>query len=300
MTLTHSSFHLEMDEISFEIQHLSKNSYIEKFVSSKPDIPALRLQLLNLFLQDAAVPKQLRKAYCVTAGLVQMGLDIHETITVQKESQDKAIRNRQLSILAGDYYSSKYYALLSKYNLIDGVKKIASGIKMINIAKMRLYTNVQSGEMESTDQLLNAVKEKESSLYIQFLDQASSENKRKHWNQIITEMITLFTLLEELQQNQNYIHRYQLSFHLVNHYANYNEKLEVQRLLYSELKTKMKNLYHKYGIQSKLEDIMQQIYYSLKDKVAMLENPMIMGELELMLNQYESTLQLQMNVAKEF
>ena len=45
---------------------------------------------------------------------------------------------------------------------------------------------------------------------------------------------------------------------------------------------------------------MQQIYYSLKDKVAMLENPMIMGELELMLNQYESTLQLQMNVAKEF
>ncbi len=299
MTLTHSSFRLEIDEISSEIHKLTQNLYIEKNVTTKPDVPALRIQLLNLFLHDAAVPKQLRKAYCVTAGLIQMGLDLHESITVQKEIQDKAIRNRQLSILAGDYFSSKYYALLSQYNLIDGVKKLANGIKKINIAKMRLYTNIQNEEMLYSDEILEVVKEKESSLYTQFLDETSSESRRNQWHHLITDMITLFTLLDELQQKQNYLYRNQFSFHLVNHYANYNEKLEVQNLVYSELKSKMKKLYLKYDIQGKIEDIMQHLYNSLKERVVQLDNPAIIGELQLMLDHYESTFQLQMKVAKE-
>ena len=180
MTMTHSSFRVEMDAIYQDIKSYSENMFIEKYVQI-PKIAQIRLELLNLSLYHAGVPKSIRKIYCTTSGLIQLGLDLHESISNNQEVLEKGIRRRQLSILAGDYYSSQYYSLLSKNNLTDAVKKLAQGIKNINEAKMKLYTKSNSTFFESVDQLLDLFKLRESNLYVQFIDNLKTDELRDYW-----------------------------------------------------------------------------------------------------------------------
>ncbi|OEF97293.1 hypothetical protein BHF71_03935 [Vulcanibacillus modesticaldus] len=297
MRKTHSSFNLEMEEIISEIANLSKNIYIEKYVEI-PEVSVVRIQLLNLFLYHASIPHATRKNYCITSGLVQMGLDLHESITNQKEFNEKWIRNRQLSILAGDYYSSKYYYILSKANLIDGVKKLAYGISNINIAKMKLY-NLNNGKgFNSIDQILELVKVRETSLYTQFLDEIQSVKLRSFWQYVIENTILLSYILDELQIQQ--VSKNHLSYQIVNFYTNRDEKRDILELdNLTEFNVKLHNLYHKYNIRKKIEELIQKLYDGLKIKIEELDDLVIKSELRYILNRYSNSFQL-VNFVKEF
>ncbi len=289
MTKTHSSFRFEMDDMVLEIENLSKHLFIEKYVTV-PEPAFLRLQLLNIFLYYVSVPQDLRKSYGVTAGLIQMGLDVHESVTTQKENSVNKVRGRQLSILAGDYYSSIYYFLLSKKNLIEGVKKFSKGIRNINIAKMNLYTENSGQGFDSIQQYIQLLKVRESNLYTQFLDELQSQKEKENWRTIIEDMIFLLYVAEELQANEINQHHY--SYYLINHYASKDEKEEIMTFsLSTDKQMKYKKLFHKYKIQRKIEEMMQSIYVRLNQMINDLEDPFIKTELYFILNHYTQTLQ---------
>ncbi|MFT9487955.1 MAG: heptaprenyl diphosphate synthase component 1 [Tepidibacillus sp.] len=265
MTMTHSTFRREIEEIVAEINQLSQNLFIEKYVTL-PKISIFRLELLNLFFYFASVPQYKRRSYCVTTGLVQLGLDIHETITNQKEYNDKEVRRRQLSILAGDYYSSQYYSLLSKNNLIDGVKKLAKGIRNINIAKMKLYTQNNGEGFQSMTQLVELIKVKESDLYIQFVDELNSSEHKILWKRIIEDFVLLFSLID-------FPHLF------VNHFAN-------------------KSFFQKHLIPEKIEEMLQGLYRNIEERIQSIENGMVKGELLLLLDQFSHLLQQPINMVE--
>lgn len=290
MITTHSSFQLEMDTISSEIKEYSKNIYIEEYVTA-PKISLIRLQLFNLFLYHAGVSQSSRKVYCVSSGLIQMGLDLHETITNNKELSDRGIQNRQLSVLAGDYYSSKYYFLLAKNNLTEETKKLAIAIRNINIAKMRLYTVDNGKGFDSIEQYIDLILIRDSDLYTQFINLHELEEAKSFWNSVIKDMILLFSLADEMQNKQ--INQQHIAYFFSLNSAEREEKKDLIGAQYTpEIRTKVTKLYHKYNIKRKIEDTIQNLYDNLNKKINELEDRVIQGELLDILNQFSHSFQI--------
>lgn len=282
MITTDSSYRIEMEEIFLEIRNQSKEMYINRYVDI-PEIAIIQLQLLNLFLYNASISKNLRKSYCVASGLIQIGIDLHESITNNKEIRKLKIKNRQLSILAGDYFSSIYYLLLSKVNLVGGINKLATGITEINTAKMKLYMASSGKEFKSVEEILELLKIRESSLYVQLLNESNSYENKEKWKFLIENIILLNFMSNELQSEK--IDTNTLSYFLLRFYVSNEERNKILLTAKSsEDNIQLKMLYHKYNIKNKIEDIIIKVNNNINNKISSLDDQFIKKELLNLLN----------------
>ena len=61
--------------------------------------------------------------FTLATSLVQLGLDTHDLVTASNDVKEKkAARSRQLKVLAGDYFSARFYHLLAQAGQIDMIK----------------------------------------------------------------------------------------------------------------------------------------------------------------------------------
>ncbi len=287
MKAIYSSFCIEMEEISSEIKDLSKEMYIEKHISI-PEISVIPLQLLNLYLFHADVPKFLRKKYCITSGLINLGLDMHDLVTNQKELDELRIKNRQMSVLAGDYYSSICYLLLAKAGLFKKAGNLAIGISGVTTAKMELYNLNNGKNFNSVEQIYDLIKIRESNLYIQFLDELKSEELILFWKSLIENIVMFFLLLEETKAENIKLNNF--SYYFLNYYTSNQEILEIEQALsITEVNIKIKLLYHKYNIKFKLEELLVSTYYNINSQINYLEDTFIQEALLCILKRCNSS-----------
>lgn len=174
-----------------QVRKQAECEYVQRYVDIPP-IPYMRLQILFLFLLDAGVPVEKIKKYLVPTILIQLALDCHEEVTLLRQRTERGIRTRQLSVLAGDYYSSKYYYLLSKMEDIQIIRTLARSIGEINECKTVLYTGTE-WDAEKVLQLRNQI---DSALYIGFVPQFSEEPSP--WLSLIQQFILVERLNHEL------------------------------------------------------------------------------------------------------
>lgn len=126
----------EIQALHLKINKHIQHSYLEQFLSG----PAIDDDLLGVYhaiFRQIYTENWLDKA--TSAILVHIALDTHESITDELVSNNTAIQRRQLTVLAGDYYSSLYYYLLSQIENLDLVKWLAKGIQTFNNAKMHFF-----------------------------------------------------------------------------------------------------------------------------------------------------------------
>lgn len=134
--------------------------YLREHVES-PFIDDDRLLLLTSLLEQQEVDQDRAKNYTVTAMLLQIALDTHEHVhNSQLGEEDETHKRRQLTVLAGIYFSGLYYKLLADMDDIEMIKRLASGVKEVNEHKISLYQK----ETEAIDKLMESVKLIESSL----------------------------------------------------------------------------------------------------------------------------------------
>ncbi|MGD9678599.1 MAG: heptaprenyl diphosphate synthase component 1 [Vulcanibacillus sp.] len=287
MKAIYSSFCIEMEEISSEIKDLSQEMYIEKHISI-PEISVIPLQLLNLYLFHANVPKFLRKKYCTTSGLINLGLDMHDLVTNQKELDELRIKNRQMSVLAGDYFSSICYLLLAKEGLFKKAGHLAIGISGVTTAKMELYNLNNGKNFNSVEQIYDLIKIRESNLYIQFLDELKSAELILFWKSIIENIVMFFLLLDETKAENIKLNNF--SYYLLNYYTSSQEIMEIERAQsMTEVNNKIKLLYHKYNINFKLEELLANTYYNINSQINCLEDTFIQEALLCILKSCNST-----------
>jgi len=124
------------------IQQAERNIHAEmdhRYLSAiirRPDLEILQFTLAEAMLRQAGVPSQSADTVIATLLLVYHGLAVHEEIETLAAHSDE--RYRQLGVLAGDYYSSKYYRLLAEAGQIQLVGQFALAIQAINEAKAEL------------------------------------------------------------------------------------------------------------------------------------------------------------------
>lgn len=141
-----------IDQVKERILQKISHTYLFQHIQ-KPVIDDERLLLILSILQEAKLSDKDIEKYTITTMLIQIALDTHELIT--NESCDKDLeKNRQLTVLAGDFYSGHYFQLLAEAEDIHMIKILAEAIKEINEQKIFLYQKTAANLKELVESIV--------------------------------------------------------------------------------------------------------------------------------------------------
>ncbi|GAA4709085.1 heptaprenyl diphosphate synthase component 1 [Brevibacillus fulvus] len=189
----------ELREISEQISKRVSLSFVEKYV----DIPALaeeRLALLYIYLREEGVDAERSKILCITTGLVQLGMDTHETVKTSYDATLSAERTRQLTVLAGDFFSGYYYQLLADAGEVEAIRVLAEAIEQVNEAKMKLYMLERENKL-SFDLYLPLRKTIDTAPFVAFVKFFSKQDEsRRFWISLFEESSAAERMIEEWEQ----------------------------------------------------------------------------------------------------
>jgi heptaprenyl diphosphate synthase len=161
-------------DIKEQVEQKVFHPYLLKYIE-KPVIDEDKLLILVSIMDRLELSYNELKNYTMTTMLIQIALDTHEHIS----NADVDEKNRQLTVLAGDYYSGLYYKLLAD----------SENIKEVNEHKVSVYQK----ELNGIDNLMTSIKKIESSLLVKF----SECFKVDLWNEFIVNLFFFKRLLEE-------------------------------------------------------------------------------------------------------
>ncbi len=127
-----------------EIRNHIFDSFVWKHID-EPIIDKDKIAAILAILSCADVEEKQLSNYILSIMLMQIALDTHENVTNELNRDDShELRKRQLTILAGDYYSGLYYHILAKTEDIRFIREFSQGIQVINEAKVDLYQNKEA------------------------------------------------------------------------------------------------------------------------------------------------------------
>lgn len=109
-----------------------------------PFYPDSRTRLLFAFLANPSVPNPHSELYALVTSLVQLGMDIHDRIDNDSGPRtEREMRSRQLKVLAGDYYSSRFFHLLAQAGQVQMIRMLSEGVCEVNRLKMDFYMRMK-------------------------------------------------------------------------------------------------------------------------------------------------------------
>nr|WP_259545140.1 heptaprenyl diphosphate synthase component 1 [Heyndrickxia oleronia] len=114
-------------------QKISQN-YLMQFID-EPYIDEDRMNILIESLSSLKLTKGNINKYVTTTMLIQIALDTHDKVNNTSE----LLKKRQLTVLAGDYYSGLYYKILAEVENVPLIRTLAEGIKIVNEHKVAIY-----------------------------------------------------------------------------------------------------------------------------------------------------------------
>lgn len=257
---------------TYRIPEIAKK-YIEHDMIRKytdlPHIAEFRTRLLHVFLNKQSSLSDYSELYTLVTSLVQLGMDTHDTVSITNDSKEqKATRSRQLKVLAGDYFSSRFYNLLSQAGQIDLVSLLSGAICEANRLKTMMYLKMKQFKL-TTDEYIRQSVEVKTQLFLSF---ASLLEER--FNGVWPETLRLFTrcevLLEEIVRSET-PQEYRESWGFW-HVMQWGTKEEKKLLKNDDADhTKLRPIWLKYKITAQLYQRLEECMKELQEKLQGLE-----------------------------
>jgi heptaprenyl diphosphate synthase len=188
----------------------------------------------------------------------------------------KAARSRQLKVLAGDYFSSRFYHLLSQAGQIDMISKLSNAICEANRLKMNLYLAAKRLKLTSEEYFGLSVDIRKS-LFLSFTGLFEGL-LLKLWPEVLQSVTSAEVLLNEINRieiNQDYVGSWGYWLVLQN-----GTKEECKLLKHDEPDpAKVRLLLHKYKVPAQLYQMLETELAELQKLASELGSDKLAGEL---------------------
>ena len=169
-----------------------------------PNFPSQRTHLLYTFLNKCSQVKH-SELYALVTLLAQMGMDTHDNIETgrrEKTSFGTMNRTKQLSVLAGDYFSGRFYQLLAQAGQIETIKRLSDAICEVNQAKLNLYGKMKHLKCTAEEFLKQTVWIK-TQLFLSF-NHWFDPKHRAVWNDIFSVFTRCEVIAAEIQRGEHF------------------------------------------------------------------------------------------------
>lgn len=169
-----------------------------------PEFPEGRISLLYTILGHQPNAASQKELLTLVTTLVQMGLDTHDLVDNESGNEKHgmiSMRAQQLKVLAGDYFSSRFYNLLAQAGQIDTIKSMSEAVCEINRIKMSLYAKMKQMKL-GAEEYLHLGAELKSGLFLSFTGYMSGIYERL-WPEVVDRFSRCELLLQELKKVQN-------------------------------------------------------------------------------------------------
>lgn len=172
-----------------------------------PEFPVPRVRLLYTFLNEReGRPPESAETCALAAFLVQLGMDTHDRIDLASGLGEatRAMRSRQLKVLAGDYFSGVFYHLLAGAGETNMVPRMSSAICEVNRLKVQLYSKLKRVVLPAEEYLKECVHVK-MGLFLSFTE-LLDKSVQQVWRKLLAELSRCEVMLDEIQASSELPH----------------------------------------------------------------------------------------------
>jgi len=245
-----------------------------------PEFPEGRISLLYAFLSHQPRAATHKDLLSVVTSLVQMGLDTHDTVENGRNpvtAGTKGMRAQQLKVLAGDYFSSRFYHLLSQAGQIETIRHLSEAVCNINRLKMVFYGKMKQMKVNAEEYVRYGV-ELRSGLFLSFTGFMGGLYERL-WPEIVERFSRCEVLLQELSkvEKMSSLNESWGVWHIL------QEGTEEDRRLLEERKEDpglLPSLLRKYEVADKLGALLRQSASQLQGLLQKLQSDKLARELQ--------------------
>ncbi|GAE25088.1 heptaprenyl diphosphate synthase component I [Halalkalibacter wakoensis JCM 9140] len=188
-----SQFNDKVKEIKRSFYSLTEHLYLQSYVP-EPKIDDDKVRFLYAMLNKRLSNSE-AKLITISALLLQAALDMHDEVSLHPVTSDKLRKNRQLTVLAGDYYVGLYYYLLAEKNHVPMIRVFSQSIQEINESKMSLYHTDHEGEL-----LYQDVQQISSQIESALMQNMADYFEQSAWKGVIKDFFYLKKLLQAKSQ----------------------------------------------------------------------------------------------------
>ncbi|WP_311439478.1 heptaprenyl diphosphate synthase component 1 [Mesobacillus foraminis] len=182
-------FHMKLAGVRNQLTQKLFHPYLLDNITA-PVIDEDKLLLLVSLLDGQALSMDEIEKYSVTAMLLQIALDTHENVDNSYSGEESGkLKKRQLTVLAGTYYSGLYYKMLAETQKVEMIKELAAGVKEVNEHKILVYRK----DADAIDKLMNSVKLIEASL----LSRVAEYFNAKEWKELASNLLFIKRMIAE-------------------------------------------------------------------------------------------------------
>lgn len=267
----------------YRVEQLAHKYMDHDMISLHTELPAFpdgRIRLLYAVLNHQPEVSPNRELLSVVASLIQMGLDTHEMVESGSEGDREGtptMRARQLKVLAGDYFSSRFYHLLSQAGQIEAVHRLSQAVCELNRIKMSVYANIKQLKL-SADEYIQYGAEIRSGLFLSFTGFMHGLYERL-WPETVKRFAKCEVLLQELKAAETAepgISGWGF-WHVMQEGSEDDRRALAERREDSGL---IRHLMDKYGAREKLAGLLRHSALQLREWAARLPSDKLVRELQ--------------------
>ncbi|WP_276351628.1 heptaprenyl diphosphate synthase component 1 [Cohnella caldifontis] len=269
---------------SYRVEQLAHQYMKHDMISLHTELPAFpdgRIRLLYAVLSQQPAVSASRELFSVVTSLVQMGLDTHEMVEngiLGGKEGTPVMRARQLKVLAGDYFSSRFYHLLSQAGQIEAVNRLSQAVCDLNRIKMNVYASMKQLKLNAEDYIQYGAEIK-SGLFLSFTGFMHGLYE-KLWPEMVKRFSRCELLLQELKaaERSEPSAAYGWGFwHVMQVGTDEDRRALAERRDDSGL---IRHLMDQYGVVEKLSSMLRQSAVQLREWAGRLPSDKLIRELQ--------------------